>query len=226
MGPAFLVPAIISAIGSGAQYVNQRNANNQANDAEEQAINNQTALRNQAAGDVSKLTQQITTSTPSQIASKATGDYVQNLRKNAGASAIAQGGSTSSLAPAVAGNSRYNSDVANSTKQVQDYGNTTAEEMGQIDAATRQRTNEGLAMGTTATQLNGLNAQSNAQGFVDQLKAQVAGQTNPFVSLMSGLLKNGANAYAMNAKLPTSTTIAPNIWTTNPGYGPPTGVPA
>lgn len=206
MGAAFLIPAAISAIGSGAQYMNQRSATNQANDVEQQGIQNQTDLRNKATGAISKLTQQIQTSNPNQIASSATGQYVQNLRKNANVNALAQGGSTSSLAPAVAGDPRYAADVANSSQQVQQYGNTLAGEMGQIDAATRQRQNEGLAAGTLGTQLQGLNAQSNAQGFVDQLRSQVAGQTNPWVSLFSGLAKNGANAYARNANLTPSTT--------------------
>jgi hypothetical protein len=216
MGVGFMVPALISAIGSGAQYMNQRSANNRQQDAEVQAINDQAAIRNKATGAVGKLTQQVETDSPTQAASQATGDYVANLRKNAGVSALAQGGSTSSLAPSTVGSSRYNTDVANSSKQVQSYGNTNADEMGQIDAATRQRQNENLAMGTTATQLQGLNAQSNAQSFVDQLKAGVAGQQNPWVSLFSGLLKSGANAYATNQRPPINTPFAPNIWANNP----------
>lgn len=218
MGPAFLAPALISAIGTGAQYENQRAANNRQQSAEVQSLNDQQAIRDKAMGTVNKLTSQIAASSPSQISSKATGDYVANLRKNAGATAGAQGGSTSSLAPAVAGDQRYNADVANSSQQVQNYGNTNAQEMGQIDAATRQRQDEGLAMGTANTTLQGLNAQSGAQGFVDQLKASVAGQPNPYLSLFSGLLKGGANAYATNAgsKIPVNTYYAPGLYANNP----------
>jgi hypothetical protein len=203
-----MIPAIISAVGTGAQYENQRSANNQANDAEQQAILDQQDYRNKAMGTVNKLTQQIQTDSPTQIASQATGQYVQNLRKNAGATAGGQGGSTSSLAPAVGANARYNTDVASSSQAVQNFGNAEAGEMGQIDAATRQRQNEGLDMGTVGTVLQGLNTQSNAQGFVDQLRSQTASQPNPWVNLMGNLMKNGSNAYAKNANvLPSSNPL-------------------
>lgn len=205
---AFWVPAAIAAVGSGAQYVNQKQANQRQNDAEITGIQHQQALEDQARNETSQLTQQIARNTPTQIANKATGDYVASLRKNAAGST--QGGSTtggaqtfgqstSALAPASGASSRYNDAAASSQKEVADYGNNYAKEMGQLDAATRQRQNEGLAMQTLGTNFNTLGAQSYTQNFVDQLRSQAAGQTNPWVALMGNLLKNGANAYAMNA---------------------------
>src|SRR5580658_8593208 len=129
MGPAFLIPAAISAIGTGAQAYNQNRANSAQDAAETQGIINQQSLQEKAASGVNALTKQIATDTPSQIASKATGEYVQQLRKNAGAVANGQGGSTSSLAPAIGANSRYNTGVAASNAAVQDYGDTNAQEM-------------------------------------------------------------------------------------------------
>jgi hypothetical protein len=204
----FWVPAVLAAVGTGAEYVNQKQATNRQNDAEIAAMQHQQQIEDQANAAARGLTQQIAKNTPTQIANKATGDYVAQLRKNAAGStqggstkggAQTFGASTSSLAPASGASSRFNDASAASQKEVQDYGNTYASEMGQIDAATRQRQNEGLAMSTLGTQLNTLGAQSYGQNFVDQLRAQVQGQTNPWVSLMAGLLKNGANAYAMNS---------------------------
>lgn len=203
----FWVPAVISAIGTGAQAINTRSANNAQDASETQAIIDQQKLQNAGAGAASKLTRQVQADTPNQIAAKSTGDYVAALRKNASAQALDGGGSTSSLSPVAGANPRYASDVAAANKGVQSYGNTYATDMGNIDAAIRQRQNEGNAMGTLGTQLNGLNAQSNSTNFVDQLRSQVAGQANPWVSLFSALAKNGANAYAMNAKGPTDPDV-------------------
>lgn len=204
----FWVPALVGALGTGAEYVNQKQANNRQNDAEITAMQHQQALEDQATAAARATTQKIATDSPKQIASKATGDYVAQLRKNAAGST--QGGpttggtqtfgnSTSSLAPAAAANSRYGAATANSQQEVQNYGDTYANEMGAIDAATRMRENEGLGMQDLGTKLNTLAARSYGQNFVDQLRAQVAGRANPWVSLVSGLMKNGANAYAMNA---------------------------
>jgi hypothetical protein len=203
----FWVPVVLAAASTGATYVNQQQANQRQNDAEVMAQQNQQAITDKANQATRNLTQQIAKNNPRTIAGQATGDYVSQLRKNAAGST--QGGSTtggaqtfgqstSSLAP-VSASSRYSKDTASSQKEVQDFGDNYAQELGSIDAATRQRQNEGLAMGTLGTQLNTLGAQSYGQNFVDQLRAQASGQANPWISLASGLLGNGAKAYSMNA---------------------------
>jgi hypothetical protein len=70
--------------------------------------------------------------------------------------------------------------------------------MSAVDAAVRQRQNEGLAMQTLGTNLNLLGAQSGATGFVNQLRAQAAGQTSPWASLFSNILGGTANSAAKN----------------------------
>lgn len=70
-----------------------------------------------------------------------------------------------------------------------------AGEMGAIDAAVRQRQNEGLAQQTLGTNLNTLGAQSYTKNFVDQLRAKASGQANPWVGLLGQLATN----YGMSA---------------------------
>lgn len=204
----FWVPAVIAAVSAGAQAVNTSQANNRQNTAETQAIDNQQAIRQQANSQVHQLTSQIAQDSPQQIAAKSTGDYVNQLRRNAAGST--QGGSTtgdtqtfgqpvSALPSAVGADPRYAAGLAKSQQEVQDYGDTYANEMGQLDAATRMRQNEGLAMGSEEANLNTLGMQSYGQNFVDQLRAQSAGQTNPWLTLGAQMLENGARAYAMNA---------------------------
>lgn len=203
----FWVPAVMAAVSAGGSYANQQKANQRQNDSEVQAIQNQDAMTSKANAATRALTQQVAKDTPQTIAGQATGDYVSQLRKNAAGST--QGGSTSgspqtfgastsSLAPASGASSRYSKDAGTSQKEVQDFGDTYAKEMGGIDAATRMRQNEGIAMGTLGTQLNTLGAQSYGQNFVDQLRAQASGQANPWLSLASGLFGNAAKAYSMN----------------------------
>lgn len=207
MGPAFLVPALLTAASTGANYYNQSQATSKANDSEIAAIQQQQGLRQKANANVSALTSQVAHDNPNSLAAQATGQYVSQLRKNAAGST--QGGSTtsgtqnfgasSSALPAAAGaNSRYGTDLANGQTQVQDFGNTYANEMGQIDAATRLRQNEGLGMQTLGTNLNTLNQSSYGDNFVNQLRTQAAGQTNPWLALGANLVGGAGNAMSKN----------------------------
>lgn len=189
---AFWVPAVLAAAGSGAQYVNQQQANSRQNADETQSIIDQQNLQQKAVGGVNALTKQIGQNSPTATAAKATGDYVNQLRSNAGASKTNQ---TSALAPAIGADPRYSADTTASNNAVADYGNTKAGQMGQIDAAVRQRQNEGLSMQTLGTQLNGLGAQSYTKNFVDQLRASADGQQNPWVSLFGSMATNAGKNY-------------------------------
>jgi hypothetical protein len=205
---AFWVPAVIAAVGTAAQGANQMAANKREQNSEVQAMDDQQQFRENANSQVKNLTQQIAQNSPDKIAQQETGDFVNTLRKNAAGSAAPGatgsnpstnfGGPVSALAPASGASSRYNTDTANSQKEVQDYGNTNAQEISAVDSAVRQRQNEGLALNTLGTNLNTLGAESYTKNFVDQLRSKTAGQANPWVSLFSGMLQNGASAYAKN----------------------------
>jgi hypothetical protein len=222
----FWVPAVLAAASAGGEYVNQNNANKRQQAGETQSIIDQQNLEGKANAQVKALTDQIARNTPNQIQGKATGDYVAALRKNAAGST--QGGSTSAgattfgqptsaLAPAVGADPRYTADIAKSQKQVSDYGNTYAGEMGAIDSAVRQRQNEGLGMQTLGTNLNTLGAQSYTTNFVDQLKAAAAGQSSPWVSLFTGLLGAGAKNYSGAGKAPPA-AVNPMLMPAGGGY--------
>lgn len=234
MGSLFNAATGVGAAGDIAQFFNSRNANNRQQNAELQAIQNQQAIRGQANDAVNKQISTIANDNPNGIASQATGDYVAQLRKNAaGAQSGTTGGtqtfgqSTSSLPAVVGANPRYAKDVAASQQQVQQYGDTAAGQMGQIDAAVRQRQNEALGDQTLGTTLNTLNAKSYGQSFVDQLRAQAAGQTNPWISLGAGLLGTVASGLSKNLGGSTETSKTPALQAGNPGYTPSGGgVPA
>ena len=203
----FWVPLALAAVSGGAQYANASNAASRANNAEGQSIADQAMFRNQANSGVQQLTKQIANNQPNALTDQAKTAFVNTLRQNAAGST--QGGNTapgstnfgqpvSALAPGTVGSSRYKQGTANSQQQVEQFGNTNAGEMAATDAAVRQRQNEGLSMQTLGTNLNTLGAESHTKNFVDQLRAQTAGQSNPWVSLFSNMLGKGAQAYAMN----------------------------
>lgn len=203
---AFWVPAVVSAIGAGTTYANNAQAEKRADHAQTEAIIDQADTRQKANSQVQNLTRAIAQNGPQSEAAKSTGEYVDQLRRNAAGST--QGGtttggaqtfgqSTSALPPNVKGE-RYAQATASGQKESQAYGNTLAEEMGQLDAATRQRQNEGLGMQTLGTNLNTLGLESYGKNFVDQLRAQVAGRANPWVGLGGNIISNTGGAMSMN----------------------------
>ena len=202
----FWVPALLAAAGTGANYVNTKNAESRQNSGEVQSIINQQKLQSQGNSQVNALTNQIGRNTPDQIASQATGKYVDVLRKNAagtqkggsGGASILFGQPTSSLPTTINAGPRYQADTAASQNETSAYGNELAGEMGQLDAATRQRQYEGLAQNTLGTNLNLLGAQSSTQNFADQLRAQAAGQQSPWLSLLGNVLGGTGNTLSKN----------------------------
>ena len=209
---ALWVPLAVSALSAGVGYANNKAASDRQTNATVQGLQDQEKLRQQGNAEASALTKQIATDSPDKIAAKATGDYVKQLRT---ASANAKGSKSSALAPVVGGSSRYGSSVADAGAASDTYGRDYAGQMGQLDAAVRERQNEGLAQQTLGTNLNRLGAQSQTQGFVDSLRAAAAGTPNPYAALGSQLLGSFAGGLSKNMKpkvTPTSTTVAPNIW--------------
>ena len=222
----FWIPAVLAAVSAGGQAVNQSNANSRAQNAEVQNIDQQQQLRQQANDQVKALTQQINTNSPQQLASKEESQFVNTLR-NAQAGTAAGGASNgnsntfgqpvSALPQNVAGASKSYQQSANAAqKEAQQYGNTEAGQMSAIDAAVRQRQNEGLAMQTLGTNLNLLGGQSQMSNWVNQLRAQTAGQSSPWASLFSNILGGTAKTAASNGWFGGSGS--PN------GYNPLSGV--
>lgn len=216
---AFWVPALLSAAGSGASYINQQQANNRAQGAQVQNIEEQEATQQKANSEVNALTKQVAQNSPQTLADQLTGNLISTLRKNSvGAqtgsgttgSPINFGASTSGLPANVGGSNRYNSDVANTQTQVDNYGNQEAKLMGNIEAPTRQRQNEGLAMQTLGSNLNLLSGQSYTQNFVNQLRSQAAGQQNPWLTLLSGAASGAGSTLSKNWGAGTGTGAAAN----------------
>jgi hypothetical protein len=212
---AFWVPAVLAAVSGGAQYANASNAASRANNAEAQSIADQAQFRNQANGQVQQLTKQIANNQPNVLADQDKTAFVNTLRANAAGST--QGGNVapgstnfgqavSALPVGTVGSSRYKAGNAAAQQEVEQFGNTNAAQLANVDAPVRQRQFEGLDMQSLGTNLNTLGLESHTQNFVDQLRAQQAGQQNPWVSLFSNIAGNLANYGSKNwgGSTPTS----------------------
>lgn len=214
---AFWVPAAIAAVSAIGQGVNQQNATKRSNNAEVQALANQQGFKNQANSLVNQQTRNIATSDPNALKNQEESAMVNTLRQNVGGSTGTAsksptnfGAPTSALGPTPSGSSRYNADKAAAGTQVQNYGNTIAGQESALDSAIRQRQNEGLQMQTLGANLNTLNAQSMAQGFVDQLRAKAAGTTNPWVTMFTQGLGGLAGNMSKNGwGVPSGSDISP-----------------
>ncbi len=199
MGPAFLIPAAIAAVGGIAGGINNAQATKRANAVELQDMNTQNMYRNKALTGVNQQTNAIANSNPRQLQQNEESQMVNTLRKDVGSGATdSSGNPTSALGPVAGASSRYKSGVNAANTDVQNFGQTQAGQKSAVDAAITQRQNEGLAMNTLATTLNGLNQQSYSQAFVDKLRAQAAGTPNPWVNMFSNVMQGGGQAAAKN----------------------------
>ena len=190
----FWIPAVLAAVGTGASAYNSISANQRSQAQEAQGIQQQQALRQQAAGMVNKTIQNVAASNPAALQRQATGDFVSQLRTNAGATNPTLGGTQGTPGA----NPRFAQDVNASNNTVQNFGANQAGDLAAMSAAVRQRQQEGLAMGTLQTNLGLTGAQAGSQAFLTQLRAATAGQQNPWLSLGAGLLSGGASAYSKN----------------------------
>lgn len=203
----FWVPAVLSAVSAGTNYVNTKNAQGRQDQATIEGIKDQQDLQGKGVAAAKALTDKLARSNPNAIAAKSTGDYVNQLRRNS--AGIATPNASSALAPVAGASKRYSADSVKAQQAVEQYGDTTAAQLGQLDSAVRQRQNEGLDMQDLGTQLNTLGAQSATRGFVDQLRAATAGQPNPWASLGASLVGGLANGMSSNWTPKTKVAKAP-----------------
>jgi hypothetical protein len=229
----FWVPAVMAAVGTGAQAINTSNANKRQQNATVQGIDNQATIRGQAMRDVNNQTNKIAQSSPNDIANKETGDFVNSLRKNVGGTTGTAstspsnfGAPTSALGPTPGASSRYSKDSAAAAAQTQSYGTAQAGEVGAVDSAINQRKNEASGMQSLTARMNLLNAQSSKQAFLDNMRATQVGQGSPWVSMFANMMKGLGSSASKNGWFSNSaaTPTADNPYSSlTPGFfNPPT----
>lgn len=193
---SFWVPAVVSAVAAGGEYANQSAAAKRQDRAAAANIRDQSEIQQRAAARVGETVRRMQESDPNEEARSATAEYTQQLRRNAGGR---RGGNISALAGAPSGSKRYQGDKSSAAGEVADYGATYAGHMGAADSAVRQREGEGFGLQDLSSALGTLGAEAYTRDFVNRLRAQSAGRANPWISLGTGMLRRGADAYSTNA---------------------------
>lgn len=220
MGAAFLAPALLSAAGTGLQYVNQKQANDRANAAEMTNEQEQQGLAAEANSGARSIARKIGNSSPGATANTESGAFVKALRANAAGAQTSAGttggtgldptASVSALPTTSVGSSRFKQDNATNQDNVQSYGSGLAKAMGAINAPILQRQDEGVDMQNYGTGLGLLQGQSNGLNFVNRLRAASSGQANPYLSLAGGLLQGAGNTWSKNT--PQTGAYTQNEW--------------
>jgi len=184
-----LIGGLIAAAGAGAQAYEGNQTMRKQDRASAQAIINQGAKNAKGNQAVQQNIKQLQTSNPEGDIASRVAAYTDAIKR---ASPQAQGGLT-----AVAGGSqKYAEDVgqakADSTAEALARGGLQA----RADAPLLQRQRETQQANSTATNLNMISADAQAQAFLDKLKLQSI-RNNPWIMAAGQTMQGAGSAYAM-----------------------------
>ena len=197
------VPYVISAVGTALSAGSQIHSMRKADEAAAAGIAANAAKQREADTRINQQIQAVTDSSPEGERAAATEAFMNQLRTNR-ASAISAGtpGNVSDA---------FDTRSTEAKAAVQNYGERAANVMARISAAGRQRQNENVGMGRTATDVGLIGRDMAANEFLTGLRAQNAARGNPLLeaggSLLTGIGQGMATrppgGKAFGGKLPT-----------------------
>jgi hypothetical protein len=166
---------IITAVGTGAQAIDQGSALRERDQEVAAGIARQSALQREAGGRVNKTIQDVTKSNPDAERQAAQNDFMTALKK----AKLTQGGAGLAT-PAGAVSSRFATDVGSARTaagtEAADLAGTTAS----IDAPMFQRLKEGQDVASAASDLGLIANRSQGEDFLTQLRASQQ-RPNPWI---------------------------------------------
>ena len=187
MGAEVIVPMVIAAVASGAQYYNQDKLQKRQNADIVAGINQQAKHQREADArlnqEISKLEQSDGSSERRAAQQQFMGQLQRTRAARAGSEQAVPGAS-----------SRYTADVAEGAEASQAQASRLAELMGAIDAPARQRTREMQGFGDVMSDIDLIKGRSQADDFLTQLKMKNR-RANPWIDAASQV----AQAYAMSS---------------------------
>ena len=172
----------------------------QQNDAAAAGIIKQGQIQKSAEDTTAETTAKIASSTPAQQ----TAQQLASFQKAIQQSAPEQG----SASPNVPGASKaYTATQATAGAGAQDYLSKIAGSAAVTEGTQLERVQEGQLLGATATQLGGLQQQSNEQSYLTKLQIQSA-QANPWVTALGSVLKGVGAVGSMAAGASSVPSVA------------------
>jgi hypothetical protein len=188
---AIWIPVVMAAVGTAASVYNTRLTAKKQDNALAAQVRADSQKAKEADDRTRQLIDQTAASDPQAERAKALQQYT---------SALASGGQSSVaglVGPKGATSSRYAADAADAALGVSQYGQDQAGLFSTIDAAKRQRDQEGFNRARTATDLDAIARRARAQDFILGLKARGITR-NPWIDAGASLLTSAAGSMAGN----------------------------
>lgn len=193
---------IASAVGGGAQLINQNQALKRQDRETARGIATRSALSREAGGRVQQQIQDIAASSPD-VERKVQNDaFMAALRK-----AKVADGSIDIGAPGAVSD-RFAADVGSARRGATGEGMALSGQLAAIDAPGLQRQREARGFTDTAIDLDRIRDRSSGQDFLTQLRTANAGRTNPLVDAFGQGLQAFGSVYAGRAP---KTPVVPKV---------------
>lgn len=193
---ALWVPAVIAAVGAGANAVNQRNVAKKTDQIAAQGIRTQGQHQRDIDARVNEELAALNRSTPEGERAAALDAYTSQLQRGR---AEAEGGLTG-----IAGSNRFQTDQAAAKTAVGNYGEQIANIASRIDAPTRQREREGISARRTASDVAGIGRKAEADDYINRLLQQSV-RGNDALSILGPVAQGVAAGMSANAgSVPTN----------------------
>lgn len=191
MGAEILIPLALAAAGTGVDMYNTKRTNDKRDDLAVQGLKRQQEHQRNADARVSQQIGALEQSSPEASRDQALTGYLEQLRAQRGAA-------TGGVQNVPGASKRYAADVDTNQAAIGNYGQRVAGTLSRIQAAGRQRQQEGIGTGRMMADVAGIARNASGDDTVNRMR--VAGvQANPWLTALSGVLKAAGMAYGATA---------------------------
>lgn len=187
---ALWVPAVIAAVGAGVQAKETHDVAKEQDEAAAQGIRTQAGRQREADARVQQEVNKLGESTPEDSQRQATDAFMQQLKRTR--SQAHGGGSVGAVSDA------YNTDSANASTAVDQYGANRASVLGRISAPGLQRTAETVSRLRAGSELGQIGRNAAGDDFLNQLRMSQI-QANPWVMAGGQVLQSAGSGMAASS---------------------------
>lgn len=197
---ALWIPAVIAAVGAGAQYYNTERTEEKQDKQLAESIRGQTAKQREADARVNEEVAKLEQSTAAEERANRLQTYLDTVTRNR---RDVQG----NLTPLI-GSGEFQGDAARTAEALDAYGGREAGLASRIDAPLLQRQGEGFGYGHLATDLSRIGRDVAGQRFIDQINLGRI-KRNPWIDAGASAASGAASGMAQSAFNQNMTPIGP-----------------
>jgi hypothetical protein len=196
-GAEWVVPAIISAVSTGAGVYHTKQVADDQDKMAARGITAQQAKQRQIDERLSNEISNLESSSPEDERAQSMEQFMQQLRATRGE---AEGSPT-------VGSQRYGQDTQASQAGIGNYGEKLAGTASRINAVGEQRRNENFSLNRAAGDVTGLAREASGESFLNRLRMQGV-QRNPWIDAASQLGNGIAGGMAASGGQSIDPTLA------------------